>query len=35
VKEAAGLVLWSTLIALGSVPLWWWVMRVLVTPLVP
>jgi predicted permease len=35
VKEAAGLVLWSTLIALGSVPLWWWGMRVLATPLVP
>jgi predicted permease len=35
VKEAAGLVLWSTLIALGSVPLWWWGMRVLATPPVP
>lgn len=27
VEAAAGLVLWSTLIALVSVPLWWWLLR--------
>jgi hypothetical protein len=26
-EGAAGLVLWSTALALGTVPLWWWLLN--------